>query len=370
MIIGVPREIKADEYRVSMTPAGVKQLVDHGHRVLVEAGAGKGTGIEDRDYTEAGAGIAPDAGTVFAHADLVVKVKEPQPSEWPLLRAGQALFTYFHFASSRSLLQAMLDRQVTCIAYETVRTRDGQLPLLQPMSEVAGRLAVQEGAKYLEEPQRGRGVLLSGVPGVEPGIVVIIGGGIVGYNAARAAAGIGATVYVLDISWERIRYLDTILPANVCVLHNDEYVLRDMLRRADLVIGAVLVPGAAAPKVIRRDMLALMKRGSVIVDVAVDHGGCCETTRPTTHQDPVYVVDDVVHYCVPNMPGAVPRTSTYALANATTPYLLAIADKGVRRAAAEDSALLQGINAVAGVLTCQPVADTFGMPCSDPLPLL
>ena len=364
MIIGVPQEIKDDEYRVAMLPVGVEELVNRGHRVLVQAGAGLGSGLADHDYLRHGAEIGTGE-QVFAEADLVVKVKEPQPSEWPLLRPGQTLFTYFHFAASRELTEAMVDSQATCVAYETLEDSRGRLPLLTPMSEVAGRMSVQEGAKYLERPQMGRGILLGGVPGVAPAHITILGGGVVGANAAKIAAGFQADITILDVNMDRLRYLDEIMPANVNVLFSDRHVIRDELVLADLVIGAVLIPGARAPSLVTRDDLRLMKPGSVIIDVAVDQGGCVETTRPTTHGDPTYIEEGVVHYCVTNMPGAVGRTSTFALCNVTLPWVIEIAQRGLEDAAQSLPAIATAVNVLQGEVTNRAVAETFEMPYKD-----
>ena len=361
MIIGVPKEIKPDEYRVAMTPAGVEHLSARGHQVLVQADAGRGSGLLDDEYSRAGAELAATPEEIYARAGMIVKVKEPLPPEFGLLRPGQVVFTYFHFASGRKLLDAMLDAKIVGIAYETVRTNDNRHPLLTPMSEVAGKMSIQEGAKYLERPMMGRGILLGGVPGVAPADVLIIGGGVVGLNAAKVAAGLGANVVVMDIDADRLRYLDDILPNNVTTLMSSRYAIREQARRSDLVVGAVLIEGARAPVLISRDVLATMRPGSVIVDVAVDQGGCIETTRPTTHSDPVYVVDDVVHYAVTNMPGAVGRTSTYALTNVTLPYATAIADKGYRQAALDDAAIRRGLNVIDGAITNQAVAECFDL---------
>lgn len=326
MIIGVPREIKSDEYRVAMVPGGVETLTARGHQVLVEAGAGAGSGFDDEQYVAAGATIVPGPDEVFARAEMVVKVKEPLEQEWPLMRRGQVVFTYFHFAADARLTRACLDRGITALAYETLTDARGRLPLLTPMSEVAGRMSVQAGARCLERPNQGRGVLLGGVPGVEPADVLILGAGVVGANAARMAAGLGANVTLMDIDLDRLRYLDEVLPDNVTTVYSDPHTLRQHLARADLVIGAVLIPGGRTPTLIRRDMLGQMKPGAVIVDVGVDQGGCVETTRPTTHRHPTYAVDGIVHYCVANMPGAVGRTSTQALCHATGPYVVRAAD--------------------------------------------
>src|SRR5438477_5313466 len=344
MIVGVPKEIKTDEYRVAMIPVGVEELTRAGHKVVVQAGAGQGSGIADDDYAKHGAEIATAAEEVWRRADLIVKVKEPLPQEWPLMRRGQVVFTYFHFAADEKLTKAVMQSGITAIAYETIRDTRGQLPLLTPMSEVAGRMSIQEGAKFLERPFEGRGILLGGVPGVLPANVVILGGGIVGSNAAKVAAGLGANVTILDINLDRLRYLDDVMPRNVTTLYSDRHNTLDSLVRADLLIGAVLIPGAKAPKLVRRDDLKKMPPRSVIIDVAIDQGGCVETARPTTHSHPTYLVDDVIHYCVTNMPGAVGRTSTYALTNVTLPYVMQLATKGVERAIAESPALKQGVN--------------------------
>jgi alanine dehydrogenase len=362
MIVGVPREIKADEYRVGLLPVGAEELSAAGHTVLVESGAGLGSGIPDAQYAAVGATILSDPAQIWGRAELVVKVKEPQPEEWPLLRPGQVLFTYFHFAADPSLTRAMLDRRITAIAYETLRDAKGGLPLLTPMSEVAGRMSIQEGAKYLERPQEGRGILLAGVPGVAPAEVAILGGGVVGSNAAKVAAGLGASVRILDINLDRLRYLDDIMPANVITIYSDRHTILESLERSDLVIGAVLIPGARAPNLVRRSDLARMKPGCVIVDVAIDQGGCVETSRPTTHRHPTFVVDGVVHYCVTNMPGAVGRTSTYALNNVTLPYTLQLANHGWRSLAARSEGAAEGVNMVEGHVTNNAVAETFGLP--------
>ncbi len=361
MIVGVPKEIKTDESRVGMVPAGVEQLASRGHCVLVQKGAGLGSGIPDEQYASAGAEIVGAAGAIYKRAEMIVKVKEPLPAEYPLLRKDQVVFTYFHFAASLELTKAVLKSGVVAVAYETVRGPNGKLPLLTPMSEVAGRMAIQEGAKCLERPLGGRGVLLSGVAGVEPGTIVILGGGVVGTNAAKIAAGFGARVWLFDVNLERLRYLDDIMPANVRMIMSNSVNIREKLREADLVVGAVLIEGAKAPKLVTRDDLKLMKPGSVIVDVAIDQGGCVETSKPTTHSNPTYVVEGVVHYCVANMPGAVSRTSTYALTNATLPYAVKLADLGWQKAAAADPGLAHGVNMVAGRVTNQAVAETFGM---------
>ena len=365
MIIGVLREIKSDEYRVAMVPAGSHRLTNEGHTVLIEASAGIGSGITDAEYRDSGAKIVRSAAEIWRRSDMIVKVKEPLPSEWPHIRAGQVVFTYFHFAASRPLTQAMLKSGATAVAYETIEPASGGLPLLTPMSEVAGRMAVQEGAKYLERPMEGRGILLGGVPGVEPAEVVILGGGIVGANAAKVAAGLGARVTVLDINLDRMRYLDDVLPPNVRTLMSNSHTIRDSLRDADLVIGAVLVPGARAPQLVKREHLKLMKPRAVLVDVAIDQGGCFETSHPTTHGKPIYFVDDIVHYCVANMPGAVSRTSTYALTNVTLGYASKIARLGIRAAAEQDIAIRRGINIIDGKVTHHAVADVFKLKCHE-----
>lgn len=364
MIVGVPKEVKADEYRVAMLPVGAEELTAAGHTVLFEAGAGAGSGIADAQYVAAGATLVPGAAPVWASADLIIKVKEPQADEWPRLRAGQTVFTYFHFAADEQLTRAILESGITAIAYETLRDARGSLPLLTPMSEVAGRMSIQEGAKYLERPQEGRGILLAGVPGVAPAEVAILGGGIVGANAAKVAAGLGATVSILDVNLDRLRYLDDVMPPNVTTIYSDRHTILETILRADLVIGAVLITGARAPRLVRRDDLAKMKPGAVIVDVAIDQGGCVETSRPTTHREPTYVIDGVVHYCVTNMPGAVGRTSTYALCNVTLPYVLQFASKGWRAVAAAQSGVAEGVNIDRGKITNRAVAATFGLPFS------
>jgi alanine dehydrogenase len=360
VIVGVPKEIKRDEYRVAMLPVGVEELVRAGHEVLVEVGAGLGSGLPDHDYLAQGAQMVATAREIFDRADLIVKVKEPQPAEWPMIRAGQLLFTYFHFAASRELTQAMVDSGATCIAYETLEDRQGRLPLLTPMSEVAGRMSIQEGAKFLERPQMGRGILLGGVPGVAPAHITILGGGVVGANAAKIAAGFQADVTIMDINMDRLRYLDDIMPANVNVLYSDRHVIRQELDLADLVVGAVLIPGAKAPSLIGREELKLMKPGSVIIDVAVDQGGCVATTRPTTHSDPTFIEEDVVHYCVANMPGAVGRTSTFALCNVTLPFVMKIASERLDEVWRKSPAIASAINVHQGKVTNAAVASTFG----------
>ncbi len=370
MIIGVPREIKDDENRVGLLPSGVEALVHGGHRILVETQAGAGIGFSDADYREAGAEIVTSPDEAYARAEMIVKVKEPLKAEYERLRPGQILFTYFHFAASESLTRACLESGAICIAYETVELADGSLPLLAPMSEVAGRMAVQEGAKYLEKAMGGRGILLGGVPGVAPARVVILGGGAVGTEAAKIAAGMGARVTIFDVSLPRLRYLDDVMPANVVTLYSTLAAIREAAKEADLLIGAVLLKGAKAPVLVPRSVIAQMKPGAVVVDVAVDQGGCIETTRPTTHADPTFFVDGVLHYGVANMPGAVPYTSTFALTNATLPYALAIAKKGWKKALADDSALLKGLNMADGKVAFAPVAEEFGVPYHAPETLL
>jgi len=361
MIVGVPKEIKPDEYRVAMIPVGVEELTRAGHKVLIQREAGLGSGISDDEYREAGAEIIDSAEQIWRQAEMIVKVKEPLPEEWPSMQPGQVVFTYFHFAADRALTEAVMKSGIVAIAYETVKDAQGKLPLLTPMSEVAGRMSIQEGAKYLERPMLGRGILLGGVPGVEPATVLIIGGGVVGTNAAKVAAGLGARVIIMDINIDRLRYLDDVMPPNVHTIFSDAHTIRRYLTEADLVIGAVLIPGARCPVLISREQLKLMKPGAVIVDVGVDQGGCCETTRPTTHSNPTYIVDDVVHYCVANMPGAVGRTSTFALTNATLPYVLKLANQGWKKAAQSDPGLAEGVNIVDGKITNRAVADSFGM---------
>jgi alanine dehydrogenase len=365
MLIGVPREIKPDEYRVALTPAGAEMLTGAGHRVVIEAGAGLGSGFTDDFYEHAGAEIVDTAEDVWKAAEMIMKVKEPIAPEWARMRPDQIIFTYFHFAASQELTEAVVASGAVAIAYETVELPTGELPLLTPMSEVAGRMAVQEGAKYLEKPQGGLGVLLGGVPGVKPGKVLILGGGVVGTNAAKMAAGMGALVSIMDIDLERLRYLDDVMPANVHGLFSTRYAIRKQVEDADVIIGAVLIPGAKAPSLITREDLKLMRPGTVIVDVAVDQGGCVETIKPTTHHDPVYIVDDVIHYAVANMPGGVPRTSTLALTNATLPYALSLAGQGWRRACSDNGALKLGVNVAEGHVTYSGVAEAFGMECRN-----
>lgn len=365
MLIGVPKEIKNNENRVAMTPAGVMELVKRGHEVIIQAAAGLGSGFTDESYQEAGATILPEIEAIYSRAEMIVKVKEPIAEEYPLLRAKQVLFTYFHFASSEALTHACINSGSICIAYETVQQNDGSLPLLIPMSEVAGRMAVQEGAKYLEKPMGGKGILLGGVPGVAPAKVLILGGGIVGTQAAKMAAGLGAQVSILDISIPRLRYLADIMPSNVTPIYSNEHTIRGLIQDHDLIIGAVLIPGAKAPHLITRDMLKEMQAGTVLVDVAVDQGGCIETCKPTTHENPVFVIDDVVHYCVANMPGAVPFTSTLALTNATLPYVLQLANKGWKSACEDNPVLKKGLNIVEGKVVYQEVAEAFELPYEE-----
>jgi alanine dehydrogenase len=361
MIVGVPKEVKPDEYRVAMIPAGVEELTRAGHKVLIQSGAGLGSGITDDEYARNGAELVPAAADIWKRADMIVKVKEPLAEEWPHMRSGQTVFTYFHFAADEKLTQACLKSGITAVAYETIRDAKGTLPLLTPMSEVAGRMSIQQGAKYLERPQEGRGILLAGVPGVAPANVVVIGGGIVGANAAKTAAGLGANVFILDVNLDRLRYLDDVMPPNVTGLFSNRHNILDCLRTADLVIGAILIPGAKAPFLVKRDDLKLMPAGAVVIDVAIDQGGCLETSRPTTHAKPTYIVDGIVHYCVTNMPGAVGRTSTYALTNVTLPYALQLANKGAEKAVADSPALLAGVNLKGGKVTNAAVAQTFGL---------
>jgi alanine dehydrogenase len=361
MKIGIPKEIKTNENRISLVPAGAEALVSAGHQVIVETGAGLGSGFTDAQYLAAGAQIAKDADTVWATADMIVKVKEPIEPEWKRIKRGQVIFTYFHFAANEQLTRAHMASGAVCIAYETVELRTRELPLLTPMSEVAGRMSVQEGAKYLEELNGGRGILLGGVPGVPPAKVVILGAGVVGVNAAKIAAGMGASVVILDVSLERLRYLSDVMPANVQLVFSNRHNVLEQISNADLVIGAVLIHGAVAPKLILREDLKTMRPGAVIVDVSVDQGGCIETTRPTTHENPTFIVEGVVHYGVSNMPGAVPITSTLALTNATLPYVLKLANSGYRQALRESPALLNGLNIIGGKITHRKVAEAFGM---------
>ncbi|MCX7108521.1 MAG: alanine dehydrogenase [Proteobacteria bacterium] len=366
MKIGIPKEIKTNENRVSLVPAGAEALVAAGHQVLVEKGAGIGSGFTDGQYTTVGATIAPDAEATWAGSDLIVKVKEPIESEWPRIRAGQVLFTYFHFAADERLTRAHIASGAVCIAYETVELPSRELPLLTPMSEVAGRMAVQEGAKYLERVHGGRGLLLGGVPGVKPAKVVILGGGVVGTNAAKIAAGMGARVVILDVSLERLRYLSDVMPANVQLIFSNRHNVLEQIAAADLVIGGVLITGATAPRLIRKEDLKVMRPGAVIVDVAIDQGGCVETIHATTHEDPIYLVDGIIHYGVANMPGGVPRTSTLALTNATFPYVMELANKGWRQAIKDNAALRKGLNIADGKVTYKGVAEAFGLDYHPP----
>jgi alanine dehydrogenase len=366
MKIGVPKEIKTNENRVALVPGGAEALVAAGHSVMIEKGAGDGSGFPDSAYTGVGAKVGPDADTVWREADMIMKVKEPIKAEWPRMKKGQVIFTYFHFAADKELTLAHIKSGAICIAYETVELPSRELPLLTPMSEVAGRMAVQEGAKYLEKLYGGRGVLLGGVPGVAPAKVVILGGGIVGINAAKMAAGLGAKVTVLDLSLERLRYLSDVMPANVTLIYSNRHNILEQISTADLVVGAVLIPGAVAPRLIRREDLKTMQQGAVIVDVAIDQGGCVETIKATTHENPTYVVDGIIHYGVANMPGGVPRTSTLALTNATFPYAKELAKKGWKQALKENEALKKGLNIVDGKVTYPAVAEAFGLPFTPP----
>lgn len=365
MIIGVPKEIKNNENRVGLTPASVQEYVKRGHTVYVQSTAGNGSGFTDEMYIGAGAQILPTIEDVYGIAKMIVKVKEPIAPEYPLIRENQLLFTYFHFAASEELTMAMIKSKSICLAYETVEKDDRSLPLLVPMSEVAGRMATQQGAKYLEKPMGGRGILLGGVPGVLPAKVMILGGGVVGTQAAHMAAGLGADVTILDISLDRLRYLDDIMPQNVTTMMSNEYNIQELLPKVDLIVGAVLIPGAKAPHLITRDMLKEMRPGTVVVDVAVDQGGCIETCKPTTHADPTYVVEDVLHYCVANMPGAVPYTSTIALNNATLPYGLQLAEKGWKKACEDNKELALGLNIIKGDVVYHAVSDAFNLPFVD-----
>ena len=360
MIVGVPKEVKDHEARVGLVPSGVAALVEAGHQVLVQSGAGEKSTLLDAEYEEFGAEIVHSAADVWQRSDLVVKVKEPQPSEYELLRPGLMLFTYLHLAPLPELTATLLEKRVNAIAYETIREKDGSLPLLTPMSEVAGRMAVQVGAQYLEAPNGGRGILLGGIPGVAAANVTILGGGVVGHNAARIAVGLGAHVTIIDKNLDRLRTLDDIYNSQIVTLASNTWTIRESLRLSDLVIGAVLIPGAAAPKLVRREMIRSMKRGAVVVDVAIDQGGCFETSRPTTHTDPTYFVDDVLHYCVSNMPAAVPHTSTFGLTNATFPYVMQIASKGIEKACEESAAICEGINTYQGHVTYPAVAESQG----------
>ena len=362
MIIGVPKEIKNSENRVGMTPAAVKELSSRGHEVHIQSTAGDGSGFSDEDYRQAGANILPDIQSVYSMAEMIVKVKEPISDEYGLIKNDQLLFTYFHFASSEELTKAMINNGSICLAYETVEKADRSLPLLVPMSEVAGRMAVQEGAKYLEKPMGGRGILLGGVPGVKPAKVLVLGGGIVGTQAAKMAAGLGADVTIMDINLTRMRYLADVMEKNVYTEFSNEYNIRKAIKESDLIVGAVLIPGAKAPHLITREMLADMQNGTVLVDVAVDQGGCIETCKPTTHENPTFVIDGIVHYCVANMPGAVPYTSTLALNNATLPYTVQLAEKGWKEACKDNAELRKGLNVVNGIVVYDAVAEAFNLP--------
>jgi alanine dehydrogenase len=362
MIIGVPKEIKNNENRVALTPAGAKEMIKRGHTVYIQHTAGEGSGFPDSEYEAAGAKILPTIEATYEIAEMIMKVKEPIESEYKLIKENQLLFTYFHFASYEPLTKAMVASKAVCLAYETVEKADRSLPLLIPMSEVAGRMAIQKGANYLEKPLKGRGILLGGVPGVLPAKVLILGGGIVGTQAAWMAAGLGADVTIMDVSLPRMRYLADVMPANVKTMMSNEYNVRKLIKNHDLIVGAVLIPGAKAPHLITRDMLKEMQPGTVLVDVAVDQGGCIETCRPTTHENPTYIIDDVVHYCVANMPGAVPYTSTLALTNATLPYAMQLADKGWKKAAQENPDLVPGLNVINGEIVYEAVAQAFNMP--------
>jgi alanine dehydrogenase len=365
MIIGVPKEIKNNENRVALTPAGAKELIKAGHEVYFQSTAGNGSGFNDSDYESAGVRILPTIEETYKVAEMIMKVKEPIQEEYELITEGQLVFTYFHFASYEPLTKAMVNSNSICLAYETVERADRSLPLLVPMSEVAGKMSVQEGAKYLEKPMKGRGILLGGVPGVRPAKVLVLGGGIVGTSAAKVAAGMGADVTIMDVNLTRLRYLDDIMPANVNTYYSNEFNIRELLPSHDLIIGAVLIPGAKAPNLITKDMLKDMQPGTVLVDVAVDQGGCIETCKPTTHQDPTFIIDDVVHYCVANMPGAVPYTSTLALTNATLPYAMQLANKGWKKACQENEELKKGLNIINGDVVYKAVADAFNLPYTD-----
>ena len=365
MIIGVPKEIKNNEYRVALTPAGAFELTKRGHTVYIQTKAGEGSGFSDKEYIGAGAKITRNINSTYKKAEMIIKVKEPIKEEYDLIRKDQLVFTYFHFASYKPLTRAMIKSKAVCLAYETVEAPDRSLPLLIPMSEVAGRMAIQEGAKYLEQPVKGRGVLLGGVPGVPPGKVLILGGGVVGTQAAKMAAGLGAQVTILDINLQRLRYLNDVMPANVITLFSNEYNIRRLISNHDLIVGAVLIPGAKAPSLITRKMLKDMRPGTVLVDVAVDQGGCIETCKPTTHENPIYIIDDVVHYCVANMPGAVPYTSTLALTNATLPYAIQLADKGWKQACRDSRELKLGLNVINGKVVYKGVAEAFNLKLED-----
>ena len=366
MLLGIPKEIKQNENRVALTPGVALELTQNSHEVLIEKTAGNSSGFSDTDYEDFNCRIVDTSKEIFDNVELVIKVKEPQRVEIAMCSKGLTMFTYFHFAASEELTKSFLETGATAIAYETIMTEDGRLPLLVPMSEVAGRMAVQEGAKFLEKVKGGKGILLGGVPGVEPAKVTILGGGVVGTNAAFIAAGLGANVFILDVNLDRLRYLDEIMPKNVRTIYSNQLNIREHLRQTDLLIGAVLIPGAVAPKLVTRKMLKLMRPGSVIIDVAVDQGGCIETCKPTTHEDPIYVVDDIIHYCVANMPGAVPYTSTTALTNATNPYIQKLANEGIQTALQNDAALLHGLNMINGHVTHNAVAEAFDLNYTSP----
>jgi alanine dehydrogenase len=366
MIIGVPKEIKNHEYRVGLVPLGVESLTQRGHKVIIEKSAGAGIGVADSVFESVGATVVEQAADVFEQAEMIVKVKEPLPEEYDKLRDGQIVFTYFHFAASQELFDGMRKAKIIAVAYETIEASNGTLPCLVPMSEVAGRMSIQAGARCLERPMKGRGMLLGGVPGVPPAEVLVIGGGTVGTNAAKMASGLGARVTIMDIDLDRLRYLDDVMPKNVFTMASSSYAVKERLPHTDLVVGAVLVAGARAPVLVTRDMLKLLKPGSVLVDVAIDQGGCFETSKPTTHEEPTYIVDDIVHYCVANMPGAVSHTSTYALTNSTLSYAIQIADLGVDEALRKNESLRKGLNMYRGTVTLEPIASFFGSSCEEP----
>jgi alanine dehydrogenase len=365
MIIGVPKEIKSNENRVALTPAGALELSKRKHKIYIQSTAGNGSGFSDQMYQDAGATILSTIEEVYDKSEMIIKVKEPIASEYSLIKENQLIFTYFHFASYEPLTTAMIKSGAICLAYETVELPDRSLPLLVPMSEVAGRMAIQEGAKFLEKPQKGKGILLGGVPGVPPAKVLILGGGVVGTQAAKMAAGLGSQVTLLDVNLSRLRYLADVLPPNVITMYSNELTIRNLIKTHDLIVGAVLIPGAKAPNLITRDMLKTMQSGTVLVDVAIDQGGCMETSKPTTHDDPIFIIDDVVHYCVANMPGAVPFTSTLALTNATLPFAIQLADKGWQQACRDSKPLKEGLNVVKGKVVYQGVADAFGLNYTD-----
>jgi len=363
MIVGILKEIMSGEHRVSMTPAGVEVLKKKKHKVLVEKNAGKKSGFKDRDYTEAGAKIVRTPEKIYEQAEMVMHVKEPQPSEYKLIRENQIVFTFLHLAAKKKLTQSLIKNRSVAVAYETIQKPDGSLPLLMPMSEVAGKMAIQEGARFLKMTHGGQGILLGGVPGVSPGMVLVIGGGVAGVHAARTACGLGARVFLLELNNERLRYLSDVMPRNCFPVMSSPAKIRELIKAADLVVGAVLIPGARAPKLVTRKMIKTMKKGSVLVDISVDQGGCFATTRPTTHLKPVYKVDGIIHYCVANIPGAVPKTATMALTNATLPYVIELADKGWKQAGADNPEIKSGLNVVNGMVTCRGVAEAFGIDC-------